>query len=76
MPFSLTVDIDSFERMPNTPETRYRFGTWTVTKLKDELRNRNLSPVGKKTELIERLERADEIGTSPSKRVTNTHRGR
>lgn len=44
-----------------SPQSRYRQGTWTVTKLKEELRNRNLSPAGTKTELIDRLERADRI---------------
>ena len=49
------------------PQSRYRQGTWTVTKLKEELRNRNLSPVGKKTELIDRLERADQTGSATPK---------
>lgn len=34
----------------------YRMGNWTVTMLKDELRNRQLPITGKKAELIDRLE--------------------
>lgn len=50
-----------------SPQSRYRQGTWTVTKLKEELRNRNLSPAGNKTELIDRLERADRTGSATPK---------
>ncbi|PJF18097.1 hypothetical protein PSACC_02082 [Paramicrosporidium saccamoebae] len=45
--------------MSGTPQSQYQMGAWTVTKLKDELRNRNLSPMGKKSELIARLEEAE-----------------
>lgn len=38
------------------PGTQYQMGDWTVTKLKKELRYRNLSPVGKKRDLLNRLE--------------------
>ena len=51
---------------PKTPpiatNARYRHGTWTVTKLKEELRSRNLSPAGNKLDLIDRLERDDLMG--------------
>lgn len=52
--------------MPETPQSHYQLGTWTVTKLKDELRSRNLSPAGSKTELIARLEHNDsQVITTP-----------
>ena len=55
--------------MPETPSSPYRVGNWTVTKLKNELKDRNLSPMGKKVELIARLERHDsEGGGTPSRR--------
>lgn len=40
-----------------TSASPYRLGNWTITQLKEELKQRNLSPAGKKQELIERLER-------------------
>lgn len=54
--------------MPETPQSHYRVGSWTVTKLKDELRSRNLSPVGNKSELIERLERSHNTESVTPKR--------
>ena len=46
--------------MPETPQSRYQLGSWTVTRLKDELRSRNLSPMGNKDQLIARLEHDDD----------------
>lgn len=45
------------------PGTQYKMGDWTVTKLKKELRYRNLSPIGKKNELLNRLA-IDDVGNS------------
>lgn len=52
--------------MPDTPPSTYKMGSWTVTRLRDELRSRNLSPVGNKPQLVERLAHANsESGTTP-----------
>ena len=55
---------------PDTPHhSPYRKGKWTVTMLKEELKQRNLTLSGKKAELIHRLE-SDDVsrgaGTSSS----------
>ncbi len=54
---------------PPPPSSPYRVGNWTITQLKEELKQRNLSPAGRKQELIERLERF-ELGnqTTPRRR--------
>ncbi len=43
-------------KMPDPQPSQYRKGSWTVTRLKDELTKKSLSPVGNKQALIERLE--------------------
>lgn len=47
--------------MDTTPQqsqpSPYRVGNWTITQLKEELKQKNLSPAGRKQELIDRLER-------------------
>ena len=48
------LDSDS-----NIPPSPYRVGNWTVTKLKEELKQRNLVSYGRKLDLIERLEESD-----------------
>lgn len=45
---------------PAAASSPYRLGNWTITQLKEELKQRNLSPAGKKQELIERLERFEQ----------------
>lgn len=45
---------------PPPPSSPYRVGNWTITQLKEELKQRNLSPAGRKQELIERLERFED----------------
>lgn len=47
------------------PQSPYRKGNWTVTMLKEELKQRNLTLAGKKAELIERLEGDDVKRSSP-----------
>jgi hypothetical protein len=59
---------------PPPPGTPYRVGNWTVTQLKEELKNRNLSPAGKKLELIERLERFERDTTSATPRYSRRAR--
>lgn len=44
----------------------YRMGRWTVTRLKEELKNRSASIKGSKEQLIERLEELDD-GVRPVK---------
>lgn len=63
--------------MEETPQSGYQLGSWTVTKLKDELRNRNLSPMGNKNELIARLEKSDHESSTPcGRRVASPNRTR
>lgn len=47
------------EEQQEVPPSPYRVGNWTVTKLKEELKQRSLSSTGRKLDLIERLEEAD-----------------
>jgi len=55
---------------PEAAQSPYRQGNWTVIKLKEELRKRDLSPVGNKDSLIGRLEKDDrtQIATPIKKR--------
>lgn len=50
------------------PASPYRVGNWTITQLKEELKQRNLSPAGKKQDLIERLERYEEAADTATPR--------
>lgn len=45
------------DKTPPPAASPYRVGNWTITQLKEELKQRNLSPAGRKQELIDRLER-------------------
>jgi hypothetical protein len=47
---------NAIEAEAAVPSSPYRQGSWTVTMLKDELRNRQLPITGKKSDLIDRLE--------------------
>lgn len=47
----------NFDEEP--PASPYRVGPWTVRRLKDELRSKQLPVTGNKDELIKRLELAD-----------------
>ena len=51
-----TIETSTEQNVPTSP---YRVGNWTVTRLKEELKQRNLNLVGRKIDLIERLEQAD-----------------
>lgn len=76
------IDHDATDFSNKTPTTEkashspYRVGNWTVTKLRDHCRELNLSPVGKKMELIQRLEQHHFESNGLSSGTPRKRRGR
>lgn len=60
---------------PATASSPYRQGNWTITQLKEELKQRNLSPAGKKQELIDRLERYEKDQQTATPRYSRKNPG-
>lgn len=73
MPISSSVRSSNRSPSGSNNVTESPQSSWTITKLQKELRQRNLSPVGRKAELVERLKVAvKEHGQSESSSSSNS----